>query len=518
MCLASRAASAQLMRDSSTSWSTSAGSEGERYLRTLQVAGLARQTQWSVRPLTGHRVRQLAQVASHPWAAELFEPSTGTAWVRLLQPELGGIFNSGFPYGSNDGALWAGRGPTVSASAGVEGALGPIEFVLAPEVFRAENWSFELAPTGQAGPGEFADPIYPNSIDLPQRFGDGPYQRIDAGQSRVQLRLLGLVGGVTTANEVWGPAIYSPFLLGTNAAGFPHAFVGTDGAASLGPVKLSVRVIAGRLDQSAFAPASPSDRRLFTGVVAVLGVNQVPGLEVGGARVFHDAWPDTGLSVRDVLSQLGKNPFKARLTTQIGGDGSEPDNQIASFFFRWNVPRAALEIYGEVGREDNAFDMRDFLVEPDRDMSYSLGAQRVWKREDGSLVAVRGEVLNSAASHLARTRVPGPPYVHTPIAQGHTQRGQVLGAAGAYGGGAGIVAVEWLTSAGRRTITWRRMHQEPTVQPMPANVVHAVTFDWLLFRRRVDLAPEATVAYELNRIPIGDAVNFRVALTGRLHW
>ncbi|HET9013939.1 MAG TPA: hypothetical protein VFN38_19070, partial [Gemmatimonadaceae bacterium] len=307
LSLTARPAGAQLMRDSSTSWLFSAGSEGEQYLRILQVAGSTPPTQWTVRPFSSHVLRRLATVDSgHPWAAQLFQRPPRVAWARVIQPELAGIFNSGFPYGMNDGPLWAGRGPTIAAIGGVEGGLGPLEFIFAPEVFRAENWSFALAPNGHTGPREFSDPVYPNSIDLPQRFGDGAYQRIDPGQSRVQLRVLGLLGGVTTANEEWGPAIYGPFLLSRNAAGFAHVFAGTDGPLSLGPVQISGRIIAGRLDQSPFAPDSPSPRRYLTGVVGTIGIRQLPGFELGAARVFHNVWPDSGLSVSDVLSQLIK--------------------------------------------------------------------------------------------------------------------------------------------------------------------------------------------------------------------
>ena len=151
-------------------------------------------------------------------------------------------------------------------------------------------------------------------------------------------------------------------------------------------------------------------------------------------------------------------------------------------------------------------------------MSYSLGFQRVWKRGNGNLLAVRAEVLNSSASHLALIRLPAPPYIHEPVRQGHTQLGQVLGAPGAYGGGASVIAVEWLTSTGRRTITWRKTLREPTAYATPKDVVHAVTVDWLMFRRRVDLAPEATLAYNLNRDGAGNALNLRAALTGRMHW
>ena len=519
LALAPTAARAQIMRDSSTSWLVGAGSEAERYLRALEVAGIAPPTTWSVRPFSSRVVRRLAAADSaHPWAARFAVRPRDVLWVQAIEPELTGILNSSFPYGQNDGPIWAGKGLTASVLGGVEGGAGPFEFRLAPQLFGAQNARFPLVPNGLTGPQAFGDSKFGGSIDLPQRFGDGAYHRIDPGQSFAQVRLLGFAAGLSTGNEEWGPAAESPFLLGVNAAGFGHAFIGTDGPLDLGPLRASFRIIGGRLDQSPYAPVTDNARRYLSGAVVTLGVSYIPGLEIGGARLFHNVWPDSGVSLSDLLTPLIKNPFKVRLTAQLGGQGYEPDNQLASVFFRWNVPRSGFEVYGEMGREDNAFDMRDYLVEPDRDMSYSLGFQRVWKRPDGSLLALRGEVLNSAASHLALVRTPAPPYIHSPVRQGHTQLGQVLGAPGGYGGGAGMVAVEWLTSTGRRTITWRRTIREPTDYAAPKDVVHAATVDWLMFRRRVDLSPEATIAYNLNRDGAGNALNLRTALTGRLHW
>jgi hypothetical protein len=510
---------AQVMRDSSTSWLISAGSEGERYLRSLEVSGIAPATIWSVRPFSSRVVQRIAAgTSAHPWAAQFAERPRGTLWVRAVEPEMTGIFNSRFPYGQNDGPIWAGKGLTASVLGGVEGAAGPLEFRIAPQIFGAQNAGFPLVPNGLTGPQAFGDSKFGGSIDLPQRFGDATYSRIDPGQSFVQVIFLGLAAGVSTGNEAWGPAVESPFLLGVNAAGFGHAFIGTDGPLGLGWLRASVRIIGGRLDQSPYAPVTDHARRYLSGAVVSLGISGVPGLEVGGARLFHNVWPDTGVSLSDLLTPLIKNPFKVRLTEQLGNQGDEPDNQLASVFFRWNVPRSGFELYGEMGREDNAFDTRDYLVEPDRDMSYSLGFQRVWKRPGGELLALRGEVLNSSASHLALIRTPAPPYIHSPVRQGHTQLGQVLGAPGAYGGGAGMLALEWLSSAGRRTITWRRTQREPTDYAAPKDVVHAVTMDWLMFRPRIDLAPEATLAYNVNRDGAGNALNLRAALTGRLHW
>jgi hypothetical protein len=238
-------------------------------------------------------------------------------------------------------------------------------------------------------------------------------------------------------------------------------------------------------------------------------------LEVGLARLFESVWPDSAISLGDVLSQLLKNPLKAR----IGGlAGSEPDNQIASFFARWNFPTSGVEVYGELGREDNSYDVRDLVLEPDHDLAFMVGLQRAWVRPGGSILILRAELLNSAITDLNRLRGQAPPYVHTRALQGHTQLGQLLGAPSGYGGGGTTVALEWVGPAGRRTVTWRRMLREPAFPPARKDVLHAVTVDWLFFRPRLDLAPEATLVSNLTRDAGGDPINVRAALTTRLHW
>ena len=515
-------ASAQVARDSSTTWLLSAGSEGERYLRTLQVAGLAPLTQWSVRPFSVAGARRLSPDAVHPWQTRFDAAPARSAWWRLIEPTVGGVVNSSFPYGFNDGPAWTGRGLTLIATAGVQGALGPLELTLAPEFFRAQNARFPLDPNGRTGAQAYADPHYPLLIDLPQRFGDGAYQRIDPGQSTLQLRGLRLAVGASTANEFWGPAIESPFLLGNNAAGFAHLFAGTDGPIALGPLRFAVRFIAGRLEQSAYSTAAFADRRRYlAGMVATVGIAQIPGLEVGLGRIFEGTWPDSGLSFQDIVDPLFQNPFKVSRKKAIGGDGSEPDNQIGSLFARWAFPSAGVEVYGELGREDNAYDERDLLLEPDHDVAYLLGLQRVWKRPRNSLLALRAELLNTRVTQLELVRSQAPPYTHTPVRQGHTQYGQVLGAPYGFGGGNTVVALDWFTPGGRTTVSWRRSIREPAQSaalPYTNDLFQALTVDGLLFRRRVDLAPEASLVYNLNRYGQGDQLDLRVAAAAVVHW
>ena len=520
LLLPSRSA-AQVARDSSVDWLISGGSEGERYLRALQVAGLDDLTQWSIRPFSARMVRRIARDdRGQAWGAHYrLRPVAGNG-IRMVAPEVQGIVNSGRPYGFNDGPLWVGRGLTASASAGVQGTFGPLEVVFAPQAFWAQNAGFPLAPVpgGGSGSAAFRDPVS-NWIDLPQRFGDGWYGRLDPGQSAARITLGGVTFGGSTANEVWGPAVESPFLLGNNAAGFAHVFAGTDGPLTIGPVRLGLRLIAGRLDQSAYSPAAAdASRRYLTGAVVVGSLAQLPGLELGAGRLFENVWPDSGVGFGDIVAPLFKNPFKAHIASTAGG-GTEPDNQLGSLFARWTFPGSGVEIYGELGREDNSADARDLLLEPDHDLAFMLGFQRVWLQGDRAMLVFRGELLNTSISHLDQVRHQSPAYIHSFVVQGHTQRGQLLGAPTGYAGGGASLAVDWFTRRGRTTVTWRRALREPPVSTTsPRDVTHALSIDGLLFRPRFDLAPELTLIYNANQDGGGDALSARVSLIARAHW
>ncbi len=97
------------------------------------------------------------------------------------------------------------------------------------------------------------------SIDLPQHFGDGPYTRVDPGQSSLRLDARGVAAGLSTANQHWGPAAEHPLLLGSNAPGFLHAFLGTSEPVDVWIGSLHGRVVYGRLRQSGYSrtPRAP---------------------------------------------------------------------------------------------------------------------------------------------------------------------------------------------------------------------------------------------------------------------
>lgn len=496
------------------------GSELERYLRLLQSRGAVDPYPWSLRGLSLREVDLLLpRDSAHPWAERIpsAADSAGGLQVKLLRPEARLIFNSTFPHGSNDGAIWAGRGLTTAVQAGLSARYGSVSLLLAPIAFHAQNADFPLVPNGHAGRLAFADRALPHEIDLPQRFGDRAYTRIDPGQSTLRVDAYGAGVGVSTANQHWGPAREYPLLLGNNAAGFLHVFAGTSAPVDVWVGRLHGRVMWGRLDQSGFSTVpSDSSRRFATGYVGVFAPRGLDGLELGVARFYHFAWPDGALRWTHVMAPF-ESFFKEGLPDTGTGreESSDAENQLASVFARWVLAPSGVEVYGEYGREDHSWDSRDFLVEPDHSSAYVLGFHKVWKRPGSRFLALRGEVLNAQVGSVSQVRYQAPFYVHTWVRQGHTQRGQLLGAAAGYGGAGSLLAADYYHPGGRWTASWSRElrqdrshFREPGTSGMEVvDVVHTLGTEALFFRGRLDLTAGVAGSYNLNRNFGGDMFN-----------
>jgi hypothetical protein len=484
-------------------------SEMDYYLRLLQGRGLVTPYPWSIRGFSVDQAERLvpADTAPHPWAQSLVRSGVEAAEPRfsLLAPRARAIFNSAFPYAEHSGPIWAGRGLTTAVSAGFAMRAGPLSIVVAPEFFYTQNAEFPLEPTTYDR-SHFQDGRFPvHFIDLPQRFGEGPVSRVDAGQSAARLDLLGASVGVSTANQHWGPARSFPLILGNDAPGFVHAFAGTTDPVDLWIGSLHGRVSWGRLEESAYSPAPDSlSTRFMGGLVLTFTPRGVPGLELGGARFFHLRWLDG--SPR--LWQITK-PFDAILASgtvnPTAGDGI--DNQLASAFFRWVLPRSGFEVYGEFAREDFNSDLRDLLLQPDHDSAYLLGFAKSWKGTGATLRSLRGEVMNAQMTHLEFARVQVPFYVHSHLRQGHTHRGQILGAPAAFGGAGATLALDSYHPGGRWSMSWQRELRHyrgghwggGKIDLAAHDVVHSLGGDLLVFRGRWAIQAGLRGLYNLDR-------------------
>ena len=523
-------ATAQASRTTTLDFAT--GSQFEDYLRVLQISGLEPLRPWSIRGFAARTIADFAMADSTgPWQ---LRKNFRHAAIEPASIGTGAIFNSAYPYGANDGPVWAGRGLTLVASAGIEGHAGPLSFTISPKAFRAGNSSFELLANGKSGALAFNNGQFPFQVDLPQRFGNGAYSRVDPDASTVRIDTRFLSLGVSTANEWIGPTTEYPFLLGDNAPGFPHIFVGTGDSWNLGFARMHSRVMWGKLYQSDYSSVTgptrfvsnvdPGTVRLMAAAEVVLVPRGVPGLELGFGRFLHVPYPIGGPD-----QGFWKKPFKVFFLKNeyARGDTLGRDNQLASAFFRWVFPRSGFELYGERGYEDQFYDLREFIYDPDHDRTYSLGFQKTFNKNASRLDVLKFEFINYQVSTLLRLRPgEGSIYLHGELRQGHTNRGQLLGASAGVNAAAASV-IEWsrYSAAGRTSWFLRRIVRAEAgdflttgiVNSRASDVVIAAEMERMRFGRYVDYGVKAGIMQDFNRNFSKDVANLNLQLTARLH-
>jgi hypothetical protein len=531
-----RQASAQQSR--LTMLDFSAGSEMEEYLRVMQISGKVPLYPWSIRGFSRLEITRLATADSTgPWRLrERFNRAPLTVGpLRIAE-----IFNSAYPYGANDGPVWAGRGRTGVISGGFAGALGPVSIAIDPVAFRANNTAFEVLPNGMSGPQAFGHAgTFATLVDLPQRFGSAAYSRVDPGNSSIRFDSRPITFGVSTANEWMGPATEYPFLLSNNAAGFPHLFLGTGEPLNIWIGRIHARLMWGKLYQSDYSPVTGPTRfafdtangvvisggtiRLTTSGEMVLIPRGIPGLEIGIGRFFHvpniEGEPSSAFWRKPLKVLFLKNE-KAK------GDLGGFDNQLASAFFRWVFPGSGLEVFGERGFEDQLYDLRDLILDLDHEREYMLGFQKVLKASASRADVLRFEIVNYQAPGLARVRVEGGIYVHSTLRQGHTNRGQLLGASpGAGWAAASTISWTRYSNANRTTATLRRIVRDQrgsfqstgVFDPRSSDVIVAAGLERMHFGRHADFGATVQAMQDFNRNFSRDVANLNLQFTTRLH-
>lgn len=356
----------------------------------------------------------------------------GPVRVAPAAARLGLWSNSGYPDDRNNGALWAGRGISASASAGVRVQAGPLSAGVVPVLTYSENRPFAMREAAREGFSPYANPFY--RIDLPQRFGGESYAEAKIGQSYVRLDGFGVAAGVSTENMWVGPGARYSLLMTNTAPGFRHVFLGTTRPIDLWIARVDGEMVLGWLEESEYFDENPAndENRLALWVVTIRP-RWLDGLELGFARSYMHVPP----ADESILGELFR-PSERNL----------PGNELASIFGRWVFPEAGAEIYAEWGRDDRyANIVGDLIPEPDHSQAYMLGFQKLTDVGETPLgpmaVRVKGELVHLQEKQEYRTGRPLPVwYTHSGVTQGYTHQGQVMGAAVGPGGDAQFVGVD----------------------------------------------------------------------------
>ncbi len=384
------------------------GSPEEDSLRVTQLAG-------SYDPNVSFSVR--------PLELKPAETSWKKVVVKALPITLITQFNSQRPFGWNDGAMIQARGLQVMGRAGFYARFGIVELQAAPEWVYAANTSYDT------------------SINWGSNAG-GVYNKFFPGQSSLGIRFGAVSMGVSTQNLWWGPGQRSSLLMSNNAPGFLHVYIRSNRPAKTPIGTFEWQLIGARLDSDSTRPyenfhlktareSYPSTWRYQSAFVISYQPKWIPGLFVGMTRTLQLYQQDIGLSGGNWLKRYVPVLTKAFQKKNEPTDDAENTDQLASFFFRWVMPKSGWEFYGEWGYNDYKQNVRDYLMDATHSAAYILGVNKLFQSGNSQLL-VGIETLKQSETPSSLLRGAGNWYVHGGD-NGYTHQNQIIGAGVGYG-------------------------------------------------------------------------------------
>lgn len=396
--------------------------------------------------------------------------------LQMLPMERITQYVSHHPFSMNDGGMIPAVGLQSFTRAGVYGEVGffrklgergaahrrgiVLSVQLQPEWITAENLDYEGFPDTHSDQAWTEYWLTQSRIDWPEHFGDGSYSRVSWGQSSARISSGPVSFGVSNENLWWGPGMRNSILMSNTSPGFPHLTFNTTRPIKTPIGSFEFQVVGAYLDSSGFRSEAPDstnfgfqyyyqtpkslDTIYFNGVVMSYQPRWIPGLFLGFTRSFQSYVSDLDGTLRGYLPVI--LPL-AKESNGEEGENSANQNQLASFFGRWLMPKSHAEVYFEFGRDDHAWNLRDLLLEPFHSRAYMVGFRKMVPLKNpkkGSLL-VGFEHTQLQNSRSGQYRSSGPWYLHSQIRQGYTNQGQMLGAGIGPGGNMQTLELSYLS-------------------------------------------------------------------------
>ena len=378
--------------------------------------------------------------------------------VKVLPVDWNLEFTSHHPFSRNNGAMIPNKGFQQLISAGIYAEIGPLSVQFKPEYVYAENAPFDGFPESHY------DVIWQrryylwNRIDMPERFGEKSFNKINWGQSSIRLNWKSLSLGLSTENIWWGPGIRNSIMMSNQAQGMPHITFNSRKPLMTPIGSFEWQFATGRQEPSGFSPPG-TDRKsqgqmvyvpkkegdwvYFQGFNFVYSPKWTPGLSLGIIK-----WNNT---YYETIEQ-SKSYFPVFGNLLTSGDKIQGNNALGGFF-RWLWSDANTEVYGEFYSNDSKANFRDLLLDTDHSRAFNLGLQKVFKSKRNSkvdyLFSWEWTSLGQSGSRVLRNASSW--YLHFTERHGYTNYGEVMGAAIGPGSNAqyfGLKRVEGTTQYG----------------------------------------------------------------------
>jgi hypothetical protein len=415
----------------------------EDYYDFLSLKGLMERPALNYRTLSDS-VWNIADGTEHPWLGQnlgTWYNLFGDFRLRVYGPELLMSGNTAYPYGQNDGVLWQGRGFNALFMGGVRFEGYGIELTLLPHLAFSQNVEFDIIQPAYSGM-DFSNKAEEYGyygvwgIDAPQRFGDKPFFDWDFGDSEIRYTWKTLTIGFGT-QAIWlGPAQLNPIIHSNNAPAYPKLDIGLRRQKIVIPRlgwyigDIEFRAWWGYLSESDwFDNDRSNDHNLITGVsLAYSFPHFLKGLTIGVNRIMLSKW--NKMNYASVFTLLW--PFM----DSSQGFGKDDEDQRASLTADYFLPVAGINIYFEWARNDYSPNI-DYLIRyPFHTQGYTFGIKKFLSFSN----ILKGEILleitglECSQDYDRVISWYSTFYAHQIITQGHTNRGQWLGAGVGTGG------------------------------------------------------------------------------------
>lgn len=433
-------------------------------------------------PLTDEAGNKLTNLVmpDHPWQKNnlgtkrtLWQGQEGKNWftrgfdhslkLKIYGPEWYNSFNTAAPYGQNDGALWQGKGYNSSLTGGARLEAYGFEVTLKPQVSFSQNLSFDYIQPNYSGEN-YADKAAKYgyygvaSIDAPQRFGDSAFWNYDWGDTEIRWTWYNFTTGFGT-QAIWlGPAKLNPIIHSNNAPSYPKFDIGLRKTAIYMPHfgwhlgTIEARAWWGRLSESKyFDNNSSNDHNLISG----LSINyQFPGIfkgfSVGFNRIMLSKWND-----------MNAYSLFRIYVPEMNGNSDSADQRF-SMTFDYIFPKIGFELYLEWARNDFSPNMDYVIRYPYHTQAWTFGAEKTFNftSKYGLKLLLELTYLENSADYDRLINWYTTFYCHGEISQGHTNRGQWLGAGIGTGGNCQYLGAEFFYPRGAISIFGQRRNPD----------------------------------------------------------
>ncbi|MCC8423966.1 capsule assembly Wzi family protein [Mucilaginibacter sp. UR6-11] len=404
-------------------------------------------------------------------------------------------FNSDHPYGWNDGAMIPAKGYQTLVSSGFYLKYGVFSIQFKPEFVYAANNNFNGFDSGHPDQDLIVYYSFHNSIDLPEKYGNGPYKKAFLGQSSIRLTFGKISLGFSNENLWWGPGINNALVLTNNAAGFKHLTINT-----VAPIKTAIgnfegQVIAGRLEDSGY-PSLPTtaladgrklyiekrkDWRYFTGFNLNYNPKYINGLTLGIIRTFNAYYADVKTGGFNAYVPFFTSYTKQNVNQGVGD--LFPRDQITSLYARWLMKKAQAEVYFEYGWEDNLYNLSDFIQSPEHSRAYIFGFRKLLPVNEykNQHILIGAEITQTSQHTENSIREVGQWYLNYQLLHGHTNDGQVLGAGTGPGGNLQSFDVSWVDGLKKIGIGFDRFEHDVDFYQIAYSPINGNSRNWVDF-------------------------------------